>query len=230
MAFADLCAECDRMLADLEEEWVPDYFDILFVAAGAGELYGGLYGYDEYEQDYFGIESDSSFAEDAAKRKLKQMTKDELIAGIRQCFKIYAAYIGLKNRYDSLKAGIDILRDQNTGYLQVVKEIERLYEAASTKQGTADAQEVLEYLTTVLRGESSAEVIVVEGCGDGCSEAKIMEKGPSEKERLKAAELLGKRFGLYTEKLEVKDETERAEKLSNIESILNQMKPVQEGD
>lgn len=135
MAFADLCAECDRMLADLEEEWVPDYFDILFVAAGAGELYGGLYGYDEYEQDYFGIESDSSFVEDAAKRKLKQMTKDELIAGIRQCFKIYAAYIGLKNRYDSLKAGIDILRDQNTGYLQVVKEIERLYEAASTEQG-----------------------------------------------------------------------------------------------
>ena len=95
---------------------------------------------------------------------------------------------------------------------------------------TADAQEVLEYLTAVLRGESSAEEIVVEGCGDGHSEAKIMEKGPSEKERLKAAELLGKRFGLYTEKVEVKDETERAEKLSNIENILNQMKPVQEGD
>ena len=95
---------------------------------------------------------------------------------------------------------------------------------------TADAQEVMEYLTSVLRGESSSEEIVVEGCGDGYSEAKIMEKGPSEKERLKAAELLGKRFGLYTEKVEVKDETERAEKLSNIENILSQMKPVQEGD
>ena len=59
------------------------------------------------------------------------MTKDNLIAAARQCFKIYHAYIGLRNRYDSLKAAIDILRDQNTGYLQVVKEIERLYEEAS---------------------------------------------------------------------------------------------------
>lgn len=42
---------------------------------------------------------------------------------------------GLRNRYDSMKAAIDILRDQNTGYLQVVKEIERLYESAQTEQG-----------------------------------------------------------------------------------------------
>lgn len=56
------------------------------------------------------------------------MTKDELIESVRQCFKVYQAYIGLRNRYDSLKAAIDVLRDQNTGYLQVVKEIERLYD------------------------------------------------------------------------------------------------------
>jgi len=30
-----------------------------------------------------------------------------------------------------------------------------------------------------------------------------MEKRPSEKDRLKAAELLGKRFGLYTDKVEL---------------------------
>ena len=29
-----------------------------------------------------------------------------------------------------------------------------------------------------------------------------MQKAPDEKERLKAAELLGKRYGLYTEKVE----------------------------
>mgnify|MGYP005782943219 FL=1 len=71
------------------------------------------------------------FAEDEAKKKLKQMTKDNLIAAVRQCFKVYHAYIGLRNRYDSLKAAIDILRDQNAGVLQTVKEIERLYENAS---------------------------------------------------------------------------------------------------
>lgn len=132
MAFADLCAECERMQEDLQEEWVPECFDIFFVAAGAGDLFG----WDSYEQDYFCIDCAEPWAEDEAKKKLKQMTKDELIASVRQCFKVYQAYISLKNRYDSLKAAIDILRDQNTGYLQVIKEIEKLYELASKDEWT----------------------------------------------------------------------------------------------
>lgn len=131
MAFADLCAECDRMSEDLNEEWVPECFDIFFVAAGAGNTYGGILGYDAYEGDYFVISCLDRFAEDEAKKELKVMTKDNLIAAARQCFKIYHAYIGLRNRYDNLKAAIDILRDQNTGYLQAVTEINRLYEEAS---------------------------------------------------------------------------------------------------
>lgn len=127
MAFADLCAECERMLEDLQEEWVPECFDIFFVAVGAGDLLG----WDSYEGDYFGISSyESNLAEKDSKGKLKRMTKDELIDASRQCFIVYQAYIGLRNRYDSLKASIDILRDQNTGVLQTVKEIEKLYDAA----------------------------------------------------------------------------------------------------
>ena len=57
----------------------------------------------------------------------------------------------------------------------------------------------MEYLTSVLRGESQSEVVVVEGQGDGYSEARTMDKAPDEKERLKAAELLGKRYGLFKE-------------------------------
>lgn len=132
MVFADLCAECERMLEDLQEEWVPECFDIFFVAVGAGDLLG----WDSYEGDYFGISSyESNLAEKDSKGKLKRMTKDELIDASRQCFIVYQAYIGLRNRYDSLKAAIDILRDQNTGVLQTVKEIEKLYDAAQEKQG-----------------------------------------------------------------------------------------------
>lgn len=137
MAFADLCTECERMKYDLEEEWVPECFDIFFVAAGAGRS-ANILGWDEFEQDYYGIDSLAGFAEDEARKKLKQMTKDDLITAARQCFNVYHAYIGLRNRYDSLKAAIDILRDQNTGYLQVVKEIERLYEAVSENEWTRD--------------------------------------------------------------------------------------------
>ena len=66
----------------------------------------------------------------------------------------------------------------------------------------ADQNEVLKYLTSVLRGNTQSEIVVVEGTGDGCSEARAMQKAPDEKERLKAAELLGKRYGLYTDKVD----------------------------
>lgn len=74
--------------------------------------------------------------------------------------------------------------------------------AEKNKELIADQDEVLRYLTSVLRGESQSTEIVVEGIGDGCSEARTIQKEPSEKDRLKAAELLGKRYGLYTEKIE----------------------------
>lgn len=66
----------------------------------------------------------------------------------------------------------------------------------------ANQDEILKYLTSVMRGESVSEVVVVEGGGNGFSEARRIEKSPDEKERLKAAELLGKRYGLYTDKIE----------------------------
>ena len=66
----------------------------------------------------------------------------------------------------------------------------------------ANQDEVLKYLTSVLRGQSKSTEIVIEGLGDGSTKARKMEKEPSEKDKLKAAELLGKRYGLYTEKVE----------------------------
>lgn len=74
--------------------------------------------------------------------------------------------------------------------------------AEKDKKLVADQDEVLEYLTSVLRGKSRSTEIVVEGIGDGCSEARTIQKEPSEKDRLKAAELLGKRYGIYTEKIQ----------------------------
>ena len=72
----------------------------------------------------------------------------------------------------------------------------------------ANQDEVLKYLTSVLRGQSRSTEIVIEGLGDGSTKARKMEKEPSEKDKLKAAELLGKRYGLYTEKVEEKVDME----------------------
>ena len=78
---------------------------------------------------------------------------------------------------------------------------EKLKELSDKK--IADQQEVLAYLTSVLRGETQSEIVVVEGQGEGVSRAKPMQKAPDEKERLKAAELLGKRMGLFKDKIDV---------------------------
>lgn len=69
--------------------------------------------------------------------------------------------------------------------------------AEKESQLIADQDEVLKYLTEVLRGESRSSIVVVESKGDFMTEAREMQKAPDEKERLKAAELLGKRYGLY---------------------------------
>lgn len=71
----------------------------------------------------------------------------------------------------------------------------------------ADATEVLKYLTSVMRGEFKEEVVVVEGNGDGFSSAVTVDKDVGAKDRLKAAELLGKRFGLFTDKVNLEGST-----------------------
>lgn len=76
---------------------------------------------------------------------------------------------------------------------------ERMEQKESSLIATQD--EVLQYLTSVLRGESQTIDTVLVGIGDGCQEVQEVEKKPSEKDRLKAAELLGKRYGLYTDKI-----------------------------
>lgn len=61
----------------------------------------------------------------------------------------------------------------------------------------ATEQEVLKKLTATMNGATNTEVVVVEGVGDGCSKARIVEKKPDERDQLKAAELLGKHLGLF---------------------------------
>ena len=78
---------------------------------------------------------------------------------------------------------------------------ERLEQISSDR--IADAQEVMEYLTKIMRGQDVEEVIVVEGEGEGCSSARRMDKALNQKDRIKAAELLGKRYSMWTDKVEL---------------------------
>ena len=63
----------------------------------------------------------------------------------------------------------------------------------------ATADEVMRYLTSVIRGQSRSHVLARNDLGA----EYILEKPPDEKERLKAAELMGKRHQLFTDKVKV---------------------------
>lgn len=129
MMFSELSAECEQMRYDLDNEYIPEYFDLFFAAASKG---GEMLGYDMYEHDYYGLGSfEAGLANEEAVRKIKTLTKDKLIEAVQRCFGIYQAYIGLVYRYDCIKSAMDILRSENTGLLQLIKQIEELYEKAN---------------------------------------------------------------------------------------------------
>lgn len=64
---------------------------------------------------------------------------------------------------------------------------------------TADATEVLEFLTSIMRGEKTEQTLRL--VGDGVQ--TIDDIDVNAKERLKAAELLGKTMGIFTDKLNI---------------------------
>lgn len=63
----------------------------------------------------------------------------------------------------------------------------------------ADQQEVLEYLTSVMRGDKTEPLLVLDGEG----KQKVINAVPPVQARTKAAELLGKRYRLFTDKVEL---------------------------
>lgn len=84
--------------------------------------------------------------------------------------------------------------------LKIVEVKNRIDElmAQIASEKVADAQEVMEYLSAVMRGQSKSHVLCLSGEG----KQAVISKPPDEKERLKAAELLGKRYGIYTDRVE----------------------------
>lgn len=60
------------------------------------------------------------------------------------------------------------------------------------------AKQVEYELTRIALGLSKEKQVVIEGTGEGCSEARIIDKPPDEKSRLKALELMAKRHRILS--------------------------------
>ena len=130
MMFSDLEAQVERMLEDMQQEYIPDCFDDFFAGIGAGSTMGGLLGFDEYEQDYFGF-AGQDWGQQASAKRMLRMTKQEILDAAGMCFNLAMNFLSLQNRYENLKDSLDILREENTGYLKIVKRIDELYNQAA---------------------------------------------------------------------------------------------------
>ena len=116
-------------------------------------------------------------------------------------------YIETGNAYQSaIKAGYS----ENYSKGNIIKLLEnesvKAYIDERMKQIESDriakAEEVLAFLSSSLRGEVLEEVITTETV-EGMVKPVILKKQLSAKDRIKAAELLGKRYALFTEKVDL---------------------------
>lgn len=130
MMFCDLSAESEQLLVALDEWCVIEHFNDFFVGimTNGYDCYKVI-GFDSYEEDYFALTRyETDWAKNESAKRLKRLTKDELLSTCGQCFGIAMSYINVKFKYEHLKATFDILKGENGAVLRAVKDIERLYD------------------------------------------------------------------------------------------------------
>jgi phage terminase small subunit len=81
---------------------------------------------------------------------------------------------------------------------QIKKYIDQRLEQLK-KESIAEQDEILQYLTSIVRGKQTEQTLV----GEGMGEQSIKDIEVSAKDRIKAAELLGKRYGMWVDKQEL---------------------------
>lgn len=121
------------------------------------------------------------------------------------------AYASCKKDETAASNGNRLLKNEKVkGYIEEqLKKIE--------DKSIADATEVMKYLSSVMRGEIREEVVMTRGVGEGVSVIERVKKEVSPKDRNKAAELLGKRYAMFTEKIEAQAEVTGVQIIDDID-------------
>lgn len=163
-------------------------------------------GFDDFFQQYFlflikGTAAAVPFLCLANERggnitKKQRMFADEYLIDLNATRAYRAVYKGIKSDDIARKNGSRLLTNADVkGYID-----EQLKIIHSEKIATA--QEIAEYLTSVMRGEQTEQALKMNGNGIQA----IVDISVSSKERIKAAELLGRRYGMFTERVQLEAE------------------------
>lgn len=131
MMFSELSAECERLQGCLSEAFIDGTFNdfLAGVSDGSGLR---MVGYDSVEEDYYGLtsfEGQKGCAE--AQKRLERLTKERLIQAGNQAFRIMICFLNVRYKYDYLRAAFDVIKGKNTALLDMVRDIEKLYDKFS---------------------------------------------------------------------------------------------------
>lgn len=122
----------------------------------------------------------------------QQLFADEYIISLNATQAYKKAYPSVKKDSAARANGSKLLTNTNIkNYID-----KRLEELKSER--VADQQEVMEYLTAVMRGEEREQTLI--SIGEAGQEITDIDVGA--KDRIKAAELLGKRYRMWTDRVE----------------------------
>ena len=116
---------------------------------------------------------------------------------------------GYSSKYANTNANKLLQNTTIKNYIDV-----RLAKLESEKIATQE--EVLQYLTSVMRGEKTEPLLVLDGEGT----QKVIQAVPNVQSRTRAAELLGKRYGTFTDRVDINAQIESKPKFDDIVSQL----------
>ena len=134
MQFAILSGDAESLRNDLFDYGVEENFDGFFVAVRGVGQGGGLSYYDDFCGDYFGLESyETRVAEEESRKRLLRLKKAEIIDTAIRCFRVFTAFQSVHQRYQDLKIAIDILKDKHSGFVQITREVNELFEKADSE-------------------------------------------------------------------------------------------------
>ena len=132
-----------------------------------------------------------------AMTRARQIFADEYIKDLNGTRAYKVAYPNVKR---------DQVAATNAGRLLRIAEVKAYIDNQLEKmhnERSADAQEIMEYLTSVMRGEQKEKTLISMGeLGQDITDIDV-----GAKDRLKAAELLGKRYSLFTDRVDLNIES-----------------------
>lgn len=115
--------------------------------------------------------------------------------------------IDLNATQAAIRAGYSERTARSQGQRLLTKaDIQEAVQKAQEKiqdENIASAKDVLEFLSLSMNGEVDEEALLVVGDGDGFGKVVRTRKEMAAKDRIKAAELIGKRYALFTDKVDL---------------------------